>query len=188
MRPFASMLQHMEPLGIYNLKKPGSLVAAELFACAEVLNLAYDGLLETEREAYFSSAQSWGFEGKCAALGIADGGEWSRAAGLQLLKVRPGHCTRADFVTLAEALGLGGMLYERFHQPQVLFCPAQPPQDCTFAKKILRRLLPAQLEAALDLRGKNGTWAGLDAATRSWVQQDAQGQTWAETEKDVVLF
>lgn len=26
MRPFASMLQHMEPLGIYNLKKPGSLV------------------------------------------------------------------------------------------------------------------------------------------------------------------
>ena len=128
MRPFASMLQHMEPLGIYNLKKPGSLVAAELFACAEVLNLAYDGLLETEREAYFSSAQSWGFEGKCAALGIADGGEWSRAVGLQLLKVRPGHCTRADFVTLAEALGLGGMLYERFHQPQVLFCPAQPPR------------------------------------------------------------
>lgn len=101
MRPLESMLLRMEPLGLYDLTKDGSLVLAEVSACAEVLEIAYDGLLELEREAYFVSATDWGFSGKCSLLGIADGGEWRRQAGLQLLRTRQGRCTRVDYAELA---------------------------------------------------------------------------------------
>lgn len=188
MKPLESMLLQMKPLGLYDLGKDGSLVRAELSACADALQLAYDGLLELEREAYFASAQDWGFSGKCAWLGIADGGEHRRTAGLALLRIRPDSFTRADFLQAAEALGLGGPLYECFAQRQVLLCPSVPPDDREFAARMLRRLLPAHLTVRTDLRGKDASWAALDAQAQNWTQYDAQAETWGEREKDVVFF
>ncbi len=188
MRPLESMRLRMQPLKLYNLTKSGSLVDAELSACAEVLNLAYDRLLEMERELYLSSAQSWGLEAKCAAMGIADGGNLRRAAGLELLREGTGQCTRKDFVRLADALGISGRLYECFEQKQTIFCPDTPPADRAFIQKILRRMLPAQLEAVLDLRGSAAAWEIWDSQNASWSALDAKDKTWGEMEQNVISF
>ena len=185
MQALESMKQRMAALKLYDLTKDGCLTAA-LTAYAVVLDEAARVLTETEREMYLVSAQSWGLQGKCSALRVADGSTLQRSAGLALLGVRRGRATRADFEELVQQLGLSGPLYECPAQQSVMLCCAAVPQELDFIKHFLRRLFPAQLEVRLDLRGTAAQWSALDVRGLTWGALDARGESWADRESGIV--
>ncbi len=188
MNVLENMRRRMQPLKIYNLNQEGSLADAELAACAQVLEEAYQSLQDTEREMFLASAQDWGLENKCALLGTADGKEQKRPAALELLRENGQPCTQTVFQRLADSVGCSGNLYECCAENQVVLCPDFPPKESGFALRILRRMLPAHLQGVLDMRGKQATWQEWDGNNAAWFARDAQKKSWRESENDVIIF
>ncbi|ARP49540.1 MULTISPECIES: hypothetical protein [Caproicibacterium] len=188
MKPLDSMRRRLQPMGAYDLQKENSFAAAKLEAFAAGLDSVYDMLNEIEQEAFLVSAQSWGFSGVCSLLGIVDGGDLRRAVGLFLCSPAAKTCTRASFQRLQQALGIAGPLYECPADEKVIFCPETLPEDRAFVVRVLRRMLPAQLQGELDLSGADATWKALDSGGASWKQQDAKNRTWKTWDGERVIF
>ncbi|MCH3972923.1 MAG: hypothetical protein LKE53_09235 [Oscillospiraceae bacterium] len=188
MKPQLSMRQKMLPLRLYDLQKSGSLAGAEVDACADALQAAYDALLTCEAEAFLASAQSWGLAGAAGALGTADGGTLCRGTALFLQGTAAHRCGRAAFLQLARALGLDGPLYEDPAGQQVLFCAQKEPEQTAFLVRMLRQMLPAQLAGAIDLRGQESAWATLDSAGLSFAQLDARALPWSTLDGTQIYF
>lgn len=183
MRPLESMRRHMEPLGLFS-RAQGTLLDADLQACAAALDIAYDAVVEFGRESFLATAQGWGLTGKADALGLGGAGSLLRGAALYQLAAahKDGPFTFSDARQLAAAAGIPqAQIYEQPDQGAVFFDAADPPDDPDWSARFLRRFLPGHLRGTLDLRA-GARWADLDARARTWADLDARESAWADFE------
>lgn len=145
MRPLESMRLRIRPLGIYS-EDEHALVQCEFAACAAALDLAYDALIELEREAFTATAQSWGLWARAELYGVGLSPRCAQAL-LYLRRVRRGCFTKRDFEQLAQALGLDCTLTEDRAGHTVRFQIHAALAGQVWTEALLRRLLPAQLQA-----------------------------------------
>ncbi len=190
MRPLESMRRRMEALGLFSHAE-GTLLDADLKACAVALDIVYDALVELSRESFLTTAEGWGLTEKGAALGLGDAGERLRDAALYQLweaqQDRP--FTLTDLKKAAAAAGLSQLqIYEMPQEGIVFLDVADQPADADWAARFLRRFLPAHLKGLLDMR-TDARWEALDAQEKTWAVLDAENQTWADREtQDTILF
>lgn len=190
MRPLESMRRRMEALGLFSHAE-GTLLDADLKACAVTLDIVYDALVALSRESFLATAESWGLAEKGVALGLGDAGACLRGAALyQLWAARQDRpFTVTDLQKAAAAAGLSQLQIYEMPQEGIVFLDVEnQPADADWTARFLRRFLPAHLKGMLDMR-TGARWEALDAQEKTWESIDAENQTWADREThDTILF
>lgn len=183
MHPLISMMNKLEPLGIYDLSD-GTNVKNELQAYAHALLIHRQNMEELLRECFISSSESYGLEIREKVIGNTRD-EYSLAKRREMLTLRKGF-NESDFTkeSLKKFLRSFGVsdysIIEVPTQDSVSVCigGSYPDSEAKWIENQIKNVLPAHLDVYVYFGGK--TWNQFQQQNKTFAQLDERNLSWAQ--------
>ncbi|MBP0979383.1 MAG: hypothetical protein J6C55_01900 [Oscillospiraceae bacterium] len=162
-----NIIKILKPLSIYKLK-PGSKTDNEISVFSSALQKLNNKIDKLLKESFTQTAEDFGLSSKINLLdlkiNISDSVSQIRNKILKSLSTNSNNFNKQDIINSLKSFGFDCNLEENFKDESVTISFKDKnfqPNDISFFKEIVFKLLPAHLEIVFDINQKT-TWEDLD--------------------------
>lgn len=183
MDSLSSVIQKLEPLGVYNLK-PGSNIYWELYAYCKELDRLNTELDEMVKEAFIPTAETYGLTQKEKLYDQGSEGISTALRRSMLIKrfsARDDTFTLKDITVFISGLGIEFQLTESPKENTVIAEVSKSvytQEKESFIKEQIQGVMPAHLNVEVYFGGKS--WNVLDGQNDTFSRMDALNYTWEQ--------